>query len=343
LTNGSADLPAELKVAVATSPELQRVFFSPAAWDRLRSTFLVTASDGPVTSPSSYASLLASADVVITAWGTPPLTGELLDGAPSLGLLAHTGASVKPFVTPESWARGVRVTQAGVPMARSVADAALAHTLALLHRLHRFDHAMRDGTPWAVARTLPPERREIGRVRIGVVGASRTGRFYISRVLALGAEVVVYDPFLSAEEAALLGVSVVSLDELLRTSQLVALHAPILPETHHLIGRRELALMPDGGLLVNTARAWLVDGSALLDELTSGRLDAALDVYDEEPLPPAHPLRSLPNVLLAPHTAGASLDARYDAGELLISEISRYAAGLPLEHEITEPMLARMG
>ncbi|MBM7787011.1 hydroxyacid dehydrogenase [Tenggerimyces flavus] len=340
MTNGSAE---SLRVAVATSPELQSVFFSPAAWARLCSSFAVTAADGPVTSPSSYGALLGSADVVVTAWGTPPLSGELLAGAPSLGLLAHTGASVKPFVSTDCWARGVRVTQAGMPMARSVADAALAHTLALLHRLHRFDHSMRDGTAWTVARTSVPERREIGRVRIGVVGASRTGRFYISRVLALGASVVVYDPFLSASEAALLGVSVVSLDELLRTSQLVALHAPILPETHHMIGRRELSLMPDGGLLVNTARAWLVDGAALLAELSSGRLDAALDVYDEEPLPLAHPLRSLPNVLLAPHTAGASLDARHDAGELLIDEISRYAAGLPLEHEISEDMLARMG
>lgn len=319
------------------------MFFSPSAWARLGSLFEVTAADGPVTSPSSYGALLGSADVVVTAWGTPPLTSSLLADAPALGLLAHTGASVKPFVTAESWARGVRVTQAGVPMARSVADAALAHTLALLHRLHRFDHSMRDGTAWTVARTSVPERREIGRVRIGVVGASRTGRFYIERVVALGAEVVVYDPFLTASEAAGLGVTAVSLDELLRTSQLVALHAPILPETHHMIGRRELALMPDGGLLVNTARAWLVDGAALLDELSSGRLDAALDVYDEEPLPLGHPLRSLPNVLLVPHQAGASLDARHDAGDLLIDEISRYAAGLPLEHEISEDMLARMG
>jgi len=90
------------------------------------------------------------------------------------------------------------------------------------------------------------------------------------------------------------------------TCPIVVIHAPVTPETHHMIGAAELALMQDDGFLVNTARSWVVDQDALLAELQSGRLRAALDVYDQEPLPADHPYRSLENVILTPHVAGAS-------------------------------------
>lgn len=133
------------------------------------------------------------------------------------------------------------------------------------------------------------------------------------------------------------------LDELLATSQVVALHAPVLPETRHLIGARELALMPDSAVLVNTARSWLVDQDALLAELRSGRLDAALDVFDLEPLPTDHPFRTLPNVLLTPHQAAGTVECRRRQGGIVLDEIARFAAGQPLRHAVTPAMLSRMG
>jgi phosphoglycerate dehydrogenase-like enzyme len=175
------------------------------------------------------------------------------------------------------------------------------------------------------------------------VGASRTGVEYIRMLVALrAADVVVYDPYLTDERAAELGVRRTSLDELLRTSRVVALHAPTLPETHHLIGARELALMPDGASLVNTARSWLVDTAALLEELRSGRIDAALDVFDEEPLPPGDPFRALPNVLLTPHQAAATVECYRGMGNITVNEIERHATGRPLHHELTEAALRQM-
>ncbi|WP_020575580.1 hydroxyacid dehydrogenase [Actinopolymorpha alba] len=330
------------RVAVAVPVALREVFFPATTWSRLTDGFAVATIDGDHRDPAVVSALAAEADVLVTAWGNPPLSSDLLAAAPRLRLLAHLGATVKPYVTEASWARGVRVTQAGQAMAAAVAEASLAHTLALLHRIHRFDHAMRTGTPWAQAQAAPP-RRELAASVVGVVGASRTGRAYIQMVRALGAEVVVFDPYLREDEAADLGVRRSGLDELLRGSTVVALHAPVLPETRHLLGARELALLPDEALLVNTARSWLVDEAALLAELVSGRIDAALDVYDEEPLPVDHPFRSLPNVLLVPHQAGGTLDARWRAGELIVAEIERFAAGHPLEHEVTVAMLDRMG
>ncbi|GLX10804.1 hydroxyacid dehydrogenase [Microbispora sp. NBRC 16548] len=288
--------------------------------------------------PDRLVRALPGTEILVTGWGMPVLDAALLDLAPGLRLVAHIGASVKFFVTGEVFARGIRVTQAGQAMARPVAEVALAFTLSLLHRIHRFDHALRGGADWHAAEQAPPRHELLG-CRVGVVGASRTGRAYLELVRALGAEPVVSDPYFGGEP----GVPAVPLDELLGTSRIVALHAPVLPETRHLLGARELALMPDGAGLVNTARSWLVDEEALLAELRTGRIDAAIDVFDAEPLPADHGFRTLPNVLLTPHQAAGTVEARRRQGALVLDEIRRHRAGLALNHEVTPRMLERMG
>jgi phosphoglycerate dehydrogenase-like enzyme len=331
-------------VAIALRSGLREMFFPAPLDQRLAAAGrLVLPPEGAdLADADCYAELLADADAVVTGWGCAPLCAPVLDRAPRLRLLVHTGASVRPFVTEASFARGVRVTQAGAAMAYAVGEQALALTLALTHQLHRFDHALRTGAEWGVAKAAPP-RRELRGTRVGVIGASRTGRAYIALVRALGAEVSCADPYLSGEEARALGVTRTDLDTLLRGSRVVALHAPVTPQTVHLLGARELALIPDGALLVNTARSALLDGDALLAELRTGRIDAALDVFDEEPLPRDHPLRGLPNVLLTPHEAAGTQESRVRAGEIVLAELRRFAAGAPLEHEVTPAMLARMG
>jgi phosphoglycerate dehydrogenase-like enzyme len=280
-------------------------------------------------------------EVLITSWGQPPLDDALLDRLPRLRLAAHIGATVRPFVTPASFARGVRVTQAGQAMARPVAEVALAFTLALLHRVPRFDHALRTGEPWEKAEAAPP-RHEILGAPVGVVGASRTGRAHLDLLRAVGARVLVTDPFLTDAEARDLGAELLPLDDLLAASRVVALHAPSLPETHHLIDARRLALLPDGAGLVNTARSWLVDEAALLAEVRAGRIDAALDVFDAEPLPVDHPLRALPNVLLTPHHAAGTVEGRLRQGGIVADEVGRLVRGEELRHAVTAADLERM-
>ncbi|MGC4791802.1 hydroxyacid dehydrogenase [Micromonospora sp. DT178] len=331
-------------IAVAASPEVRELFFDAEGWAALRrlGEVRLPADDADVGDKRALARLLGDADVVVTGWGTAPLTAEVLAAAPRLRLLAHTGASVKPFVTPASFARGVRVTQAGEAMAYAVGEQALALTLALLHQLHRFDHALRTGVDWGAAKVAPP-RRELRGATVGVVGASRTGRAYLGLVRALGARVLVADPYLSDADAGVLGVERVDLDHLLARSLVVSLHAPVLPETVKMIGGRELALMPDGALLVNTARSALVDETALLAVLRSGRIDAALDVFDAEPLPMDHPFRRLPNVLLTPHEAAGTVESRRRAADIVIAEIDRFLRGEQLRHEVRPEHLDRTG
>lgn len=315
--------------------ELDRLATDAGGEVRWATSLLETAED------PGGADDLARARILLASWGLPPLGAALLDRLPALELVAYTGASVRPFVTDELYARGIRVTQSGEGMARSVAEVALTFTLALLHRVHVFDHALRDGLPWDEAEDSDP-RHEILSQPVGIVGASRTGRANIALLRALGARVSVYDPYLTDEEARTLGVRRRGLDAVLSGSAVVVLHAPSLPETRHLIGARELALMADGAGLVNTARSWLVEEPALLAELATGRLHAALDVFDEEPLPVGHPLRTLPNVLLTPHKAAGTVECRRRQGEIAVAEIARHLAGEPLRHAVSVTDLERM-
>ncbi|MCL2730235.1 MAG: hydroxyacid dehydrogenase [Actinomycetia bacterium] len=342
---GSADgaRPAGARrpvAVVAVAPALRPQFFTPDAWRRLTCVADPVLLDRP-DDRAALAGALAGADILVTGWGTARLDAELLASAPRLRLLAHTGGAVSPYVSEAVFDRGVHVTQAGAAMARPVAEVALAFTLSLLHRIHRFDHALRGGASWEQAGAAP-ERHQILGCPIGVIGASRTGRAYIALVRALGAEVTVADPYLDAADAEALGVRVAGLEEVLAGSRITAVHAPALPETRHLLGTQELALLPDGAGLVNTARSWLVDEAALLAELRTGRIDAALDVFDDEPLPTGHPLRTLPNVLLTPHQAAATVEGRHALGDSTVAEIERHLDGRELLHAVGREALERV-
>ena len=126
---------------------------------------------------------------------------------------------------------------------------------------------------------------------------------------------------------------------LFRTSAIVTLQAPPTEETYHMVGAQQLALLPDGALFVNTARSHVVDQDALLRELETGRFLAALDVFDDEPLPVDSPFRTLENVIITPHVAGHSLQARRRQGQWMVDEIRRYLAGEPLHFPVTAGML----
>ncbi|WP_460783584.1 NAD(P)-dependent oxidoreductase [Microbacterium tumbae] len=278
--------------------------------------------------------------VLVTSWGAPPFDAALLARLPALELVAHTGASIRSFVTDELFDRGVLVTQAGAGMARSVAEVSLAFTLALLHGIPRMHDALRAGDGWD---TRGVAQHEILGARIAVIGASRTGRAYLGLIRALGAEPVLVDPTLTAAEAEALGAELLPLDEALASAAVVALHAPTLPETHHLLGARELALIQDGAGLVNTARSWLVDEDALLAELARGRLTAAVDVFDEEPLPAGSPFRSVCGVLLTPHRAAGTKEGRLRQGRIVADEVTAFAAGDPLRHTVDREQLEVMG
>lgn len=327
----SAARPA---VLVLPKPSLFRELFTPEAAAALDGFADVTFGDRDAPwRPADLAAVIAAYDAVVTGWGSPPFTDEVLDSAARLRLVAHSAGSVKPLQPATILDRGVALTASAIALAPAVAEFALLQVFLGLRPVHRYDRGMRDGH-WDGPAAFGPGQEFAGQ-RIGVVGASFVGRHFARLARALGAEVWVYDPYLAETDALGLGLRQVDLAELMANCPIVSVHAPTTPETRHLIGAAELRLLTDNALLVNTARSWVVDQAALLAELESGRIRAALDVFDDEPLPADCPFRRLDNVVLTPHIAGATVQARFRQGDTVVSELRRFFSGQSLEYGIT--------
>ncbi|MEU1318285.1 hydroxyacid dehydrogenase [Streptomyces tibetensis] len=286
------------------------------------------------------AAALASAEVLITGWGCPHLDAGVLTAAPRLGAVLHAAGSVRSLVGEALWERGVTVSSAVTGNALPVAEYTLA--MILLLGKDAFDHRERFRRTHAYPG--PAETAATGNLgrRVGVIGASRVGRRLLELLRPFDLTVLLHDPYVSPAEAAALGAESLSLEDLLRRSDIVSLHAPDIPATHHMLDRDRLALVRDGGVLVNTARGALVDHEALTDELVSGRLRAVLDVTDPEPLPAGSPLYHLPNVFLTPHIAGSLGNELERLGRIVVEELERLASGVPPVHEVRHADLVRV-
>lgn len=324
------------RVLVLPGPTLYRELFSPAANRKLHAVADVTLSDSNDSwSADRLIAVIGEYDGLITGWGSPRLTDEVLNAASRLRIVAHSAGSVKAYIPEAVLKRGIMVSSAAIAMSPAVAEFSLILVFLGLRPVHHYDHGMRHGRRTWDNAAVTGLGRELAGAQIGVVGAGGIGRIFIRQLKALGADPWVFDPYLAEAAAAELGARKVTLDTLMTECPIVVNHAPTTPETHHMIGKRELGLMGDGGYLVNTARSWVIDQEALLAELQTGRLRAALDVFDHEPLPLDHPLRSLPNVILTPHVAGATREGYYRQGDCAVRDISNAFAGNPLAHEVT--------
>ncbi|GAA3539408.1 hydroxyacid dehydrogenase [Kribbella ginsengisoli] len=281
---------------------------------------------------------LADVDVLLTGWGCPAITPEVLAVAPRLKAIIHAAGSVKGFVDPAVFERGVQVSSAVVANALPVAEFTVA-TIVLSGK-----RAFRLGAEYRINKQRPDPSAVPGSYgsTVGLLGASRIGRMVAERLRAFDLEVLISDPYLSAAEAAELGAELVELDDLFTRSDILSVHAPLLPETVGLVDARLLGLLKDGSVLINTARGRIVDAAALERECVAGRLDAVLDVTDPEPLPPDSPLLDLRNVFLTPHLAGAVGNEVARLGELAVSELERFASGAPLHHVISSTELGRI-
>lgn len=314
----------EPKIALLIPPARVREVFDDASLARLGRLGRIVRADGTTAEiAADLPELLLDADVAITGWGAPRIPAELF--GPRLRLVAHAAGSVKRLVPEEVVRRGVEVSHAAHVIADAVCEYALTLILMGLRRPHEMDAAMKGGALWRDA-TYQGARTLAGRP-VGVVGAGYVGRRVIGLLEAFGAHVCIYDPYAR-------DLTTVALDELFERSEVVTLHAPITPETRHLIGSAQLGRLRDGALLVNVARSWLVDQDALHAELRRGRIWAALDVFDDEPLPAESPFRTIPNALITPHQAGYTRDTYMRQGLEMVEEVERFLKGEPLRHRI---------
>jgi phosphoglycerate dehydrogenase-like enzyme len=271
---------------------------------------------------------LAGVEILISGWGAPRLDRDVLAAAPRLRAVVHAAGTVKRLVDEAVFERGIVVTSAAQANALPVAEFTMAAlTLGAKAAFTRARRYTGGGWPPAAGPGL------LGST-VGVVGASRIGRLVLERLRDLDVTVLLADPHVTAGQARALGAELRDLDTLCERSDLLTLHAPALPETKHLLDARRLSLLPDGAVVVNTARGSLIDTAALVDECATGRVSALLDVTDPEPLPGGHPLLALDNVFITPHLAGAEGREVRRLGEFATAEIARLLRGDPLQGRI---------
>lgn len=319
-----------MRIALLQRKDIREKVFQPEDIAKLRELGEVTVNeDNENPSEERARAIIAGADVAITSWGCGPLTGHVLDNAPGLKLVLHAAGTVKPIVSEELWQRGVRVSNATAALGQGVAETALGFTIVSLKDMWRLSRETRDGGWGSVSNV-----REVYGVTVGVVGAGRAGSHYVKLLRQFDVRIVLYDPFVSEERAREMGAHKVTLEELLEQSDVISIHLPSIPETYHMFNAERLALMKDSCVLINTARGSVIDEDALVAELSKGRFFACLDVTDPEPPSPEHPFRTLPNVVLTPHIAGAVNNGMGRIAKSVIEDLKAYLEGRPLSGEV---------
>ncbi|MFZ3555103.1 hydroxyacid dehydrogenase [Streptomyces sp. BH055] len=325
---------------LAMGADIHAALLAEGALDRLAAAAQADTARSYADLAQAPADELAATEVLFTHWGCTPLTTPLLRRMPRLRAVVHAAGSVKHHVTDAVWRRGIAVSSAAAANARPVAEYTVA---AILFANKRVLDSARTYQEHRGRFALLPYFAGAGNHgrTVGVVGASRTGRLVLELLRPFDLEVLVHDPFLDAAGAAALGAEQTNLDDLVRRSHVVTIHAPQLPETRHLFDARRLSLLRDGGTLINTARGSLVDTAALTAELLTGRISAVLDVTEPEVPAADSPLYGLPNVLMTPHMAGSLGNELGRMADAATAELERYARGEPFAHAVAPDELAR--
>jgi len=260
---------------------------------------------------------------------TDPVDAALLAAAPRLRVVSSCSVGLDHVDLEAARARGIAVGHTPGVLTETTADLALALMLAAARRIPEADRFVRDGR-WRPERRWEPDMllgRDLHGATVGLVGLGAIGQAVARRLAGFGCRVLGW----TRSGRAVPGVEPAELPALLADSDFVSLHVALAPETRGLIDAARLASMKPGAILVNTARGGLVDEAALAERLRTGALAAAgLDVFAEEPVPPASPLLALPNVVAAPHVGSASVRTRERMADLAVENLLAGLEGRPL-------------
>ncbi|MBQ9798078.1 MAG: hydroxyacid dehydrogenase [Clostridia bacterium] len=328
---------------VVTIPqgEVMDTFLSADTRKRLESLGTVVYNESTAQyTPDEVRELLRDAQVVVTGWGTPKLTGELLADNDSLRLIVHTGGSVADLVDEGTYAKGIRVLCGNDMFAESVAEGTIGYMLSALRRIPDDVFTLRNGG-WkngVVTRGL------LGK-QIGILGVGAIARHLMRMLQPFHCSFLVWDANYTVDPDYLASVNAkqVSLEEVLTSCNIISLHASLTPKSHGMIGRREFEMMQPGTVFINSARGAIIRQQEMAEVLRDRpELFAVLDVFEVEPLPTDDLLRTLDNVYLIPHRGGPTVDYREQIGAAVVEDIANWINGKELAHEIGVSAAMRM-
>lgn len=274
-----------------------------------------------VDQPAQLLARLADASAIIVRNRTQ-VNLAMLAAAPHLRVVGRLGVGLDNIDVDACEARGIAVIPATGANAAAVAEYVIGTAMALLRVAYTRSAETASG---AWPRTALSNGREIGGKTLGLIGFGGIGQLTARLAQGLGVNVIAYDPMLAADAAvwAACKVACRSMDELLAQSDIVSLHVPLTPQTRNLIDQVALEAMRPGAVLINTSRGGIVDEQALADALKSGHLGgAAIDVFEQEPLPASSPLSTAPRTILTPHIAGVTVESNTKVSALIAERVA---------------------
>lgn len=289
----------------------------------------------PLTDVEAIA-ILKDCDVAIGSWGTPKPNEAIMAGCPRLKLWVHAAGTVKGHFGPHMKGRTMKIATCKKAIADNVAQCAISELVLGLRRVLLSSASNRKGGFVRPANVLGMHD-----ATVGVIGASDVGRRSIELLQANHCgTILLFDPFVTAKQAAALGTKkVADLVDLCRRSHAVTLHAPAIPACEKMLTAKHFKAMRDDCVFVNTARGMCIDEKALIAELKKGRLFAFLDVSEPEPAEKNSPLRKLPNVIYSCHISGGP---GTNIGEQAVNDVAAFLSGGKPTCVVTEDMLARL-
>ena len=285
---------------VAVLDDWQGVARRFADWPKLQARADVVFFDEAFADENDAAAKLADFDIILSMRERTPLPGSLINRLPKLRMLGMTGARNASLDLAACTQRGIVVCKTGSYMPNNeaaTAELALGLLIAAARAIPQGDANIRAGR---FQQNLPVGISLAGKT-LGVIGLGRLGAHMARYALALQMKVIAWSQNLTQERAAEVGVTRVGKDALIAEADAISIHLVLSPRTRDLIGAAEIARMKPGAILVNTSRGPIINEAALIHAVQQGRITAALDVFDREPLPPDHPLRRAPNIVLTPH------------------------------------------
>jgi D-3-phosphoglycerate dehydrogenase len=275
--------------------------------------------------------------------GSVPFTREIMSQLKRCKVVCRTGVGVDRMDLDAAKEFGIKICNAAGCNSIEVSEQTIGLLIAISRKLVRMNQYVRDGKWRRHTAELHAYRGRVYRIAgrtLGIVGLGHVGRQVAPRAQGLKLNVQAVDPYLDPKVAQDLGVKLVSLDELIKTSDFISLHAPLTAQTRKMFGKAQFETMKRTAYVINCARGGLVDTDALYDALLAGKIaGAALDVTDPEPLPADHKILTLPNVIVTCHTAANSDESYVDCQTHAAREVARVLKGEAPTTEVKDPWL----